>query len=215
MPVVSPSCYELLGVPADAPGSLLEWSRAQRQREIRQRVGELERAEAEALVARIDEAFRILSDPAVSRRYRLYRSQLDAGRRIAHPEDLTDPAEEDEGDTVISGDEWQVEAIFDEDDDIEVQRTEAAAPAFSGALGLLAEVVLAAPAPGERRSARRYPTRGAPPWLDVEPPDAQAVEPPSASFPSVPGSPIPAIHPDPSGRHLNPETLPPWEDRSR
>lgn len=217
MPVVSPSCYELLGVPADAPGSLLEWSRAQRRREASQRLGELAPVEVDALVARIDEAFRILADPGVARRYRLYRSQLDADHHIGHPEDLAaTPSEDDDDDTLTSDHEWQVEAVFDEEDDIELQKTQGAAPAFSGALGLLAEVVLAAPAPGQRRAGRRYPTRGAPPWLDVDPPEPAALPAPTASFRSVPGSSIPAPPgPDPSGRHPTPETLPPWEDRIR
>ena len=110
-------------------------------------MGELDRGEVDTLVARIDEAFRILADPVVSRRYRLYRSHLEAGRRIAHPEDLSslpadaDEAADEDGDTLTSVDEWDVDSVFDEEDDIESQRTQAAAPSFPGGLGLLAEVV--------------------------------------------------------------------------
>jgi len=217
MPVVSPSCYELLGVPSDAPEPLLDWSRAQRRREAHQRVGELDRVEVDALVARIDEAFRILADPASARRYRLYRAQLDGGRRVTHPEDLSSlgPADEDEDDTLTSGDEWDTSSVFDEEDDREVQRTQAAAPAFPPALGLLAEVVLAAPAPGERRAARRYPTRRSPPWLDLDPPEPAALGRRPSPFPSTPGALIPAASgPDPSGHNPNLD-LPPWEDRTR
>ena len=221
MPVVSQSCYELLGVPADAHGPLLDWSRAQRRREAEQRLGELGKPEVEALVARIDEAFQILSDPAASRRYRQYRSQIDAGRRVAHPEDLStlSPDEEEAGqeeDTVTTLDEWDVDGVFDEEDDIEAQKTQAAAPAFPGGLGLLAEVVLAAPIPGEGRQPRRFDTRIAPPWLDLDPPDPAAMTPSSPSTQSIPGSSIPAAPgPDPSGRPLEPEHVPPWEDRTR
>ncbi len=217
MPVVSPSCYELLGVPSDAPEPLLDWSRAQRRREAHQRVGELDRVEVDALVARIDEAFRILADPASARRYRLYRAQLDGGRRVTHPEDLSSlgPADEDEDDTLTSGDEWDMPPEWRASYDREVQRTLGAARAFRPGGGVVAVVAPAPPAPGARRAARRYPTRRSPPWLDLDPPEPAALGRRPSPFPSTPGALIPAASgPDPSGHNPNLD-LPPWEDRTR
>ena len=122
----------------------------------------------------------------------------------------------DEEDTVTTLDEWDVDGVFDEEDDIEAQQTQAAAPAYPGGLGLLAEVVLAAPIPGRARQPRRFEPRTAPPWLELDPPDSGALAAHSRAFQSVPGSSIPvAPGPDPSGHPHEPEHIPPWEDRNR
>jgi hypothetical protein len=232
VPVVSPSCYELLGVPVDAPRSLLDWARSQRRREADQRLGELDGAEVEALSARIDEAFQILADGHRSRRYRVYRAQLDAGRRIVHPEDLSsigaveraaDPGldaacelgggplvEADDEDAVTTLDEWDVGGEYDEALQPANEPT-----AFPGSLGLLADVVLAAPAPGELRAAPRTLGRiEFPPWLALEAPDPEAMEPPVHYFATTPGTlPLAPPSPDRTARPAR-RDRPPWEGQS-
>lgn len=77
MPVVSASCYELLGVPVDAPPDQLRSAWSRRRNEAQARLERLEAADLEALCARIDEAFQILADPVRAARYRAFRQELD------------------------------------------------------------------------------------------------------------------------------------------
>lgn len=233
VPVVSPSCYDLLGVPRDAAPGLLDLAFQRRRGEIRERTGDLPQSDVEAMLARIDEAYRILADPPAARRYHLYRAQVETGLVVADasafvslaPDEVaTDPGSR--GPAVeLAGpidarqsapaveDEWAVQAVFDEDDDIEVQRTQARAPAFPSALGLLADVVLAAPAPGDRASApRRFSRRDAPPWLALDPAEPGAMRPPPYSPLSIPGSSIPPAASPGLVRHAaRRDDRPPWE----
>lgn len=78
MPVVSSTCYELLGVPVEAPRDQLELAWTERRREAEGRLGALPAESVEALCAQVDEAFRILADPIRAARYRKYRALLDA-----------------------------------------------------------------------------------------------------------------------------------------
>lgn len=91
MPVVSATCYELLGVPVEVPTDALESAWKLRRLEAQQRLGALAAEEVEALCARVDEAFRILADPIRSQRYRRYRAHLDGAKRAALGE--ADPTE--------------------------------------------------------------------------------------------------------------------------
>ena len=183
MPVVSPSCYELLGVPVRAEEREVGRAWRDRRAEALHRQADLDSDEILALSARLDEAFSILSDPIRSRHYRLYQSQLRSGRKIVHPEDFallapdsraTEPgvlaslpeleamaspygdADEDE-DAVQTLDEWDTEAP--EEESLDAERTARAAlgegPVLSTPrLGLMADVVLAVPLPGSPGSAR-------------------------------------------------------------
>jgi len=228
VPVVSPSCYELLGVPVDAPRDAVSRAWAERREEAHRRLDSLGESELEAIASQLDEAFHILTDPDASRRYRMYRAQLASGRLVAHPTDMvrppadevaTDPgrpvptspaplADPDEEDAVTTLDEWLPDdewSDLDDEDDLERQRTEAMAPAFLGSFGLLAQAVLAVP----QRSAepRPFSRRDAPPpWLSLDPPDPEGMEPPV--FRTVPGARAPE-HPRAGLR----PTLdrPPWE----
>lgn len=204
MPVVSPSCYELLGVPVDSPRPTLSRAWSERRAEAR-RAGDLDEADVDALTARIDEAFRILSDGGTASRYRIYQSQLQSGLDVGRPEDFgqlppdqinTDPGRrvpvanlggpltlDDDPDTDSITDEWKVD-LLDDDDEAEVSRTEAFAPSFPAALGLLADLVLAVPA-GEPPVLPRRNTRGPlPPW-HLMPPDADSMEPPAPTEPGT------------------------------
>jgi len=208
MPVVSPSCYELLGVPVDAPRADLgrAWSE---RREAVTGSEVLDEADVDALAARIDEAFRILSNGSAASRYRIYQAHLKSGAGLGEPRDFgrlppdqvnTDPgrpvpvadfagpptldADDDQIDESIR-DEWHIDPL-DEEDEVEASRTEAMAPAFPAALGLLADLVLAVPA-GEPRSAtpRHHAHAPLPPW-DLDPPEPDAMEPPEATRPGKP-----------------------------
>jgi hypothetical protein len=98
MAVLSPSCYELLGVPADAPRPTLGRAWSTRRSLLLQRVGNLPVRDVDALVARLDESFQILADPAKARRYRQYQA---ADRMPTTPAELYDELPE--------GGEWDVE----------------------------------------------------------------------------------------------------------
>jgi hypothetical protein len=97
MPVVSATCYELLGVPVEAPIDAIEGAWKLRRREAERRLGALPAEEVEALCARVDEAYRILADPIRADRYRRYRAQFErdvpAGEWGHDPDAVgTDPA---------------------------------------------------------------------------------------------------------------------------
>lgn len=225
MPVVSPSCYELLGVPVDAPRDDVGRAWADRRTEARRRLGELGEDEIEAITCQLDEAFHILTDQDASRRYRMYRAQLTSSRPLAHPTDFvrapadevsTDPGRpvptaSDSGgqDAVTTYDEWVPDDEWlqhDEEDEQEQQRTEAMAPAFLGTIGMLAQAVLAVP---QRRAdaTRPFSRRDAPPpWLAVDPPEPGGVQSPvhrTESRAKAPDSPRAGLRPVPD--------RPPWE----
>ena len=90
MSVVSASCYELLGVPINAPRA--DVARAWRERRMEASAGAESHSveEIEAVCARLDDAFRTLVDPARSRRYATYLGQqrqtpvLDAASTALH-----------------------------------------------------------------------------------------------------------------------------------
>ncbi len=254
MPVVSPSCYELLGVPVDAPRRTLSRAWAERRRAAVDRADALDEADVDALTARLDEAFRILADPEAARRYRMYRDHVESGRSFVSPHDFaslapdevvthpgvrlpaeiaaldadledtlhepveadaataaaaaTDPAavttpaaaapaaDADPALDVADPDEitdewelppdpddgWDVVTPLDDEDDNEVSRTDAMAPAFPGGLGLLADVVLAVPASfaspaDEAAPPRRHLRAPLPPWA-LDPPEPDSMQPP-------------------------------------
>jgi hypothetical protein len=231
MPVVSPSCYELLGVPIDAPRSRLSRAWAERRDSTLGRSDSLDEGDIDAITSRIDEAFQILADGGSARRYRMYRAQLKSGRPLQHPEDLaelapdqvsTDPGravpapvadlagpptldQDDEEPIESMTDEWDVRT-FDDEDDLESSRTQAMAPAFLAGLGLLADVVLAIPV-GEPRTAapRRHTRAPLPPW-HLAPPEPERMEPPIDV--TAPGRPPPG-----SARAVTQpgDRRPPWD----
>ncbi|MCP4868397.1 MAG: hypothetical protein GY898_06740 [Proteobacteria bacterium] len=229
MPVVSPSCYELLGVPMDSPRPTLSRAWSERRAEVG-RSGSLDEADVDALTARIDEAFRILSDGGTASRYRIYQSQLKAGVGIGRPQDFgqlppdqinTDPGRrspladfagpptlDDDADTDEVTDEWKVDLLDDEDVN-EVSRTDAFAPSFPAALGVLADLVLAVPA-GEPPAAvpRRHTRAPLPPW-HLMPPEADAMELPKVTAPGEP-TPSAARATTQPGNRVRAER-PPWE----
>ena len=81
MPVLSATCYELLGVPVEAQSDALESAWKLRRLEAQERLGSLAAEEVEALCARVDEAFRILADPIRAARYRRYCEHVEAPKR--------------------------------------------------------------------------------------------------------------------------------------
>jgi hypothetical protein len=103
MPVISNDCYELLGVPVDAPRRDIAEAWQRRKRELAERFDGRSPGEIDALLSRLDESFRILVDPERADRYRRYRALQAAGRRATHPEDVlplgVDDAELEDGNT--------------------------------------------------------------------------------------------------------------------
>ncbi len=97
MSVVSATCYELLGVPVHAPRT--EVARAWHDRRREALAGPRERSteEAEALCARLDDAYRTLVDPQRARLYQLYVEQQRSAPTLATPAvpDESDDAGED------------------------------------------------------------------------------------------------------------------------
>ncbi len=91
MSVLSQSCYELLGVPLGAEPETVVRAWRERREVLLERLEARPDPELEALVARLDEAFEILSHPQVSRRYRLYQGERVVGGQVLTPDDLMDP----------------------------------------------------------------------------------------------------------------------------
>lgn len=91
MSVVSATCYELLGVPVDAPRRDLARAWADRRRALLTEPQSYGEEEVEALCARLDEAFTILSDPEMSRRYRAYMAQRKGAPAAIRPDDMLHP----------------------------------------------------------------------------------------------------------------------------
>jgi curved DNA-binding protein CbpA len=86
---ISASCYELLGVPVDAPRTVLARAWRKRRDDVLGLQALQPGADSTELLERIDEAFRILADPERARRYRAYRADLArGGRRLAEPADF-------------------------------------------------------------------------------------------------------------------------------
>ncbi len=92
MSVVSATCYELLGVPVHAPRTEVARAWHDRRREALEGPRERSSEEAEALCARLDDAYRTLVDPQRAHLYKIYLEQ----RRSAPP--LRTPAVTDESD---------------------------------------------------------------------------------------------------------------------
>ncbi|MCO4769513.1 MAG: hypothetical protein KDA24_05735 [Deltaproteobacteria bacterium] len=88
MSVVSATCYELLGVPVHASRSELAEAWKQERTSLQKRPDSYTSEEVEALCARLDEAFAILSDPEQSARYRAYVAQQDGTAAPWKPADF-------------------------------------------------------------------------------------------------------------------------------
>ncbi len=139
MSVVSATCYELLGVPVEAPARDLESAWKLRRREAERRLGALPAEEVEALCARVDEAFQILADPIRAQRYRRYRAHMEAAEDAPSPVPAPDDEWGSDPDAVVTDPglaAWNrgLAAVTDD--------VEPAAPV--GDLELLADVVRAA-----------------------------------------------------------------------
>jgi|GEM_PF-4190535 len=123
MPVLSNDCYDLLGVPVDANRRDVAQAWRQRKRELADRLDGRSPGEIEALLSRLDESFRILTDPDRSDRYRRYRSMQQAGRSPTHPEDLLplgdDDAELEDGNTDLDATDAGLEDSVDTLDEIQ------------------------------------------------------------------------------------------------
>lgn len=91
MSVVSATCYELLGVPVDAPRRDLARAWSDRRRALLSEPQSYGEEEVEALCARLDEAFTILSDPEMSKRYRAYLAQSKGAPAAIRPDDMLHP----------------------------------------------------------------------------------------------------------------------------
>ncbi len=171
MPVVSPSCYELLGVPVDAPEDQLRSAWSKRRSEAQRRLDRLAAEDLEALCARIDEAFQILADPVRAARYRAFREELDG-------------AESDSDETPTLEDVPAAEFPLDE------APTEPGAAAQGDGVELLRHVV-------QMASMSAVPTQVTdelPPWRQPDAPvmegQASGLEPELAPAARVPGQPV-------------------------
>ncbi len=91
MPVVSATCYELLGVPVHASRSELTAAWIERRTRITKQPASFSPEQVEALCARLDEAFAILSDPKRNKRYRTYMAQQYDSSSPLHPDDFLHP----------------------------------------------------------------------------------------------------------------------------
>ncbi len=191
MPVISATCYELLGVPVEAPAEELESAWKLRRLEAEQRLGSLAAEEVEAICARVDEAFRILADPIRAERYRRYRETVERSA-------VDDPA--------LEAPEWghDPDAVLTDPGlrawppDLAAVTDDVEEPAVSDDLDLLADVVRAA------KNSRPLPDpRELPPWREADAPVVRSERSPASASSLAPA----AIGPDeerttPSG--------PPW-----
>lgn len=169
--VVSASCYELLGVPLDVSRTQLERAWNERRQEAFQQLGEIPQEDVDALVARLDEAFAILSDSSRAQIYGSYLEQTGTATSVTGPQvfgSLYERSSEEKA------------AVAEEKETLKL-------PFGGEALEMLAEVVMAAPAPGEeprRDEVRRDEDMGGvpdelPPWMNRPTPTGEvSVSPP-------------------------------------
>jgi len=125
----------------------------ERRQEVLARAAGRDSAESEAMLARLDEAHGIVSDPSRAALYSTYLRQTDDGASVRGPE--------------VFG------ALYSEDSEenaaVKTDRKTMDLPFEGAGLRSLAEVVMAAPAPGEQKSAEAsvsVSTGELPPWLD-------------------------------------------------
>ena len=84
--MTSNSCYDLLGVRKDAGVDELERAWTERRESALARRGELADDDVDALVARLDEAYEIVSNPSRSSLYGTYLKQTGVGAQVEGPE---------------------------------------------------------------------------------------------------------------------------------
>jgi len=89
--VVSATCYELLGVPVHASRSEVAQAWSERRLDLNKQADRFAPEQTEALCARLDEAFAILSDPQQNKRYRAYVAQSRGDAPPLSPNDLLHP----------------------------------------------------------------------------------------------------------------------------
>ncbi len=96
MSVVSATCYELLGVPVHAPRTEVARAWHDRRRKALESPRGRSSEEAEALCARLDDAYRTLVDPQRARLYQLYVEQQRSAPTLRAPAipDVGDNAED-------------------------------------------------------------------------------------------------------------------------
>jgi hypothetical protein len=94
MSVVSATCYELLGVPVHAPRTEVARAWHDRRREALEGRRERSTEQAEALCARLDDAYRTLVEPQRARRYQLYVEQQRSAPTLQIPGDSDEQAED-------------------------------------------------------------------------------------------------------------------------
>ena len=151
--MTSNSCYDLLGVRKDAGVDELERAWTERRESALARRGELADDDVDALVARLDEAYEIVSNPSRSSLYGTYLKQTGVGSQVQGPEVFG----------ALYGDRVQPKETRDE-------LNETMSLPFGGpALQALADVVMAAPAPEQGPASadlESIRTGEIPPWLD-------------------------------------------------
>jgi chromosome segregation ATPase len=147
------TCYALLGVAEGANPEDLEAAWTQRRHEVSEGSSDTEGQDLDAALARLDEAYNIVSDPTRSALYDAYLQQTDAGTQAEGPEVFGALYEQLRGEKPAVSNDRQTMAL----------------PFEGPALRTLAELVIAAPAPGELKSSGAPPsvaTGEIPPWMD-------------------------------------------------
>ncbi|MEE2829129.1 MAG: hypothetical protein VX498_08070 [Myxococcota bacterium] len=140
-------------MPVDAPRDRLTRAWNERREEALLRLGELPDGEVEALLNRLDEAYEILTDSDRTKQYKTYLHQGGDTGAVTGPEVFG----------ALYTDETQEKPAMDEDKTLEDS------PLLGEALGLLAQVVAASPAPGDSRGDEvKGLSMGEdlPPWLN-------------------------------------------------